>query len=186
VAGWLIQIEQALTRVAPGRRYVQFNMDANIRPDTLTRMQAHEIALRTGIETIDEAREIEDKPPLSDVERAEWLAVHGPQQASVPATREQPQVQPIVVQLPEVDARTFTTVEAPAAPPPAQIHNHVSTPEVQVSVEPPQVTVEPPQVRIDAPITVEAPHTSEPSTTRKTILRDDNGAVIGIEETRSE
>jgi hypothetical protein len=60
-------------------------------------------------------------------------------------------MQPIVVQLPEVDARTFTTVEAPAAPAPAQIHNHVATPDVRVNVEPPQVTVEPAQVRIDAP-----------------------------------
>jgi hypothetical protein len=129
---------------------------------------------------------VEDKPPLTDAERAEWMALHGPQQASVPATREQPQLQPIVVQAPDVDARTFTTVEAPPPPPPAQIHNHVATPEVQVSVEAPQVSIEPPQVRVDAPITVEAPSAAEPVTTRKTIIRDDSGAVIGIEETRSE
>lgn len=184
VAGWLIQIEQALTKIAPGRRMVKFNMDANIRPDTLTRMQAHEIALRTGIETIDEAREVEDKPPLTDAERAEFMALHGPAAPAVPATREA-QLQPIVVQAPDVDARTFTTVEAPAAPPPAQIHNHVATPEVRVNVEPPQVTVEPAEIRVDAPITV-TPPTPEPTTTRKTIVRDDAGAIIGIEETRSE
>lgn len=184
VAGWLIQIEQALTKIAPGRRVVKFNMDANIRPDTLTRMQAHEIALRTGIETIDEAREIEDRPPLTDAERAEFMALHGPVAPAVPATREA-QLQPIVVQAPDVDARTFTTVEAPAAPPPAQIHNHVATPDVRVNVEPPQVTVEPAEIRVDAPITV-TPPTPEPTTTRKTIVRDDAGAIIGIEETRSE
>lgn len=184
VAGWLIQIEQALTKIAPGRRMVKFNMDANIRPDTLTRMQAHEIALRTGIETIDEAREVEDKPPLTDAERAEFLSLHGPAAPAVPATREA-QLQPIVVQAPDVDARTFTTVEAPAAPPPAQIHNHVATPDVRVNVEPPQVTVEPAEIRVDAPITV-TPPTPEPTTTRKTIVRDDAGAIIGIEETRSE
>jgi HK97 family phage portal protein len=184
VAGWLTQIEQSLTKLAPGRRYVQFNMDANIRADTLTRMQAHEIALRTGIETQDEARAVEDKPPMTPDEQAAWLTAYGPKQQAVPATREQPQqVQPIVVQMPEVDARTFTTVEAPAAPAPAQIHNHVATPDVRVNVEPPQVTVEPAQVRIDAPITVEQPQ-SEPVTTHKTIIRDDSGAVIGIEETR--
>ncbi len=27
---------------------------------------------------------------ITDAERAEWMALHGPQQASVPATREQP------------------------------------------------------------------------------------------------
>lgn len=180
VAGWLIQIEQALSRIAPGRCTVRFNMDANIRPDTLTRMQAHEIALRTGVETIDEAREVENKPPLTDAERAEFLALHGPQAPQTPATREMA-VQPIVVRAPDVDARTFTTVEAPPAPPPAQIN--VTSPDVRVNVEPPQVTVEPAEVRVDAPITVEAP---TETTTRKTIVRDDAGTIIGIEETRSE
>ena len=184
VSGWLIQIEQALTRIASGRREVRFNMDANIRPDTLTRMQAHDIAMRLGLETQDEAREVENKSPLTDAERAAWLQVYGPKTPEAPATREAAQVPPIVV-APEVDARTFTTVEAPAAPPAAQIHNHVTTPDVQVSVEPPQVSVEPAQVRVDAPITVEAPQ-QVTATTRKTIVRDDAGTIVGIEETRSE
>lgn len=94
VSGWLTQIEQSLTRVAPGRCYVQFNMDANIRADTLTRMQAHEIALRTGIETQDEARAVEDKAPMTPDEQAAWLTAYGPKQPPVPVTREQPQVQP--------------------------------------------------------------------------------------------
>jgi len=150
VSGWLTQFEQALDRLAPPGQFVKFNMDAGIRADTLTRMQAHEIALRTGVETLDEAREVEDKAPLSDAERQLWVSTYRPQPAQPPVTRES-QMQPIVVQLPEVDARTFTTVEAPAAPAPAQIHNHVATPDVRVNVEPPQVTVEPAQVRIDAP-----------------------------------
>jgi HK97 family phage portal protein len=185
VAGWLTQIEQALTKLAPGRRYVQFNMDANIRADTLTRMQAHEIALRTGIETQDEARAVEDKAPMTAEEQSAWLTAYGPKQPSVPVTREQPQVQPIVVQMPDVDARTFTTVEAPAAPAPAQIHNHVATPDVRVNVEPPQVTL--PEIQVDARTTVQTPP-PEPVTTitRKTIVRDDSGQVVGIEETRSE
>jgi HK97 family phage portal protein len=136
VAGWLTQIEQAMTKLAPGRRYVQFNMDANIRADTLTRMQAHEIALRTGIETQDEARAVEDKAPMTPEQQAAWLTAYGPKQAPV-ATREVQQLQPIVVQPGDVDARSYTSVEAPPAPPPPQIHNHVAPPEVQVDIQPP-------------------------------------------------
>ncbi len=89
IAGWLTQIEQALDTVSPPRQYAKFNMDATIRADTLTRMQAHEIAIRTGVETVDEAREVEDKPPLSDAQRADWLATFRTpaQQSQTPATR---------------------------------------------------------------------------------------------------
>ncbi len=84
VAGWLTQIEQALSgpRFGGGRVYCQFNMDAGIRADTLTRMQAHEIALRTGIETQDEARAVEDKPPLTPDEAAAWLNAYRPTQST--------------------------------------------------------------------------------------------------------
>lgn len=78
VSGWLTQIEQALTLLAPPSQWVGFNMDANIRADTLTRMQTHEIALRTGIETLDEAREVEDKPPLTDEQKAAWMTAYRP------------------------------------------------------------------------------------------------------------
>jgi hypothetical protein len=57
-------------------------MDAGIRADTLTRMQAHEIALRTGIETQDEARAVEDKPPLTPDEAAAWLNAYRPTQST--------------------------------------------------------------------------------------------------------
>lgn len=72
VAGWLIQFEQALSTFAPPGQWLAFNMDAGIRADTYTRMQAHKIALEAGIETQDEARGVEDKPPLTPDEKAEW------------------------------------------------------------------------------------------------------------------
>lgn len=72
VAGWLIQFEQALTMIAPPGQWAAFNMDANIRADTLTRMQSHKIALETGLETQDEARAMEDKPPLTPDQKTEW------------------------------------------------------------------------------------------------------------------
>ena len=84
VAGWLTQIEQAMSqvRVSPPGQFVQFNMDAGIRADTLTRMQAHEIALRTGLETQDEGRAMEDKPPLTPDQHAAWLNAYRPAQST--------------------------------------------------------------------------------------------------------
>jgi hypothetical protein len=41
-------------------------------------MQAHEIALRIGLETQDEGRAIEDRPPLTEAERQQWLDAFGP------------------------------------------------------------------------------------------------------------
>ena len=85
VAGWLVNFEQALTTLAPHRegpsdpeptQFLQFNLDANVRADLLTRMQAHEIALRTGLETQDEGRAVEDKPPLTAAERSEWMSTY--------------------------------------------------------------------------------------------------------------
>jgi HK97 family phage portal protein len=76
---WLVRIEEALSAQLPAPQYVKFNIDALVRSDLLTRMQAHEIALRIGLETQDEGRAIEDRPPLSDAERAAWLDAYRPQ-----------------------------------------------------------------------------------------------------------
>jgi len=55
---------------------------------------------------------VEDKPPLSDAQRADWLATFRTpaQQAQTPVTRE---IAPIVVQAPDVDARTCSATTTP-------------------------------------------------------------------------
>ena len=70
---WFVRFEDALTALMPRPQYAKFNIYAIVRADLLTRMQAHEIATRVGIETTTEARDVEDRPPLTDVERQEWL-----------------------------------------------------------------------------------------------------------------
>ena len=70
---WLVRFEEALTAIMPRPQYAKFNIDAIVRADLLTRMQAHEIALRIGLETNTEGRDVEDRPPLTDTERQEWL-----------------------------------------------------------------------------------------------------------------
>ena len=45
--------------------------DALLRPDTLTRYQAHKIALDAGFLTIDEVRQLEHREPLGEDEPAD-------------------------------------------------------------------------------------------------------------------
>lgn len=74
---WLVRIETALSAVMPRPVFAKFNADAMIRTDTLTRMQVHEIALRTGVESLDEARALEDRPPLTPEQLATWQDIYG-------------------------------------------------------------------------------------------------------------
>ena len=83
---WVRRFESALTAVFPRPQYVKANMDALIRPDIMARMQAHEIGLRTGMETLVEGRALEDKPPLSPEEINEWQNLY--RKSASPATTE--------------------------------------------------------------------------------------------------
>lgn len=71
---WFTRVEDHLTELLPRPQYAKFNVDATLRTDLKTRMESHEIGLRTGILTNDEARRIEDRKPLTEDQKAEWLA----------------------------------------------------------------------------------------------------------------
>jgi len=73
---WFVRVEDALTTLLPQPQYVKFNTDSLVRADLEARMRAHEIALRIGLETQDEGRNTEDRPPLTDEEKAAWMAVY--------------------------------------------------------------------------------------------------------------
>ena len=73
---WVRRFEAALTSVLPRPQYVKANMDALIRPDLMARMQAHEISLRTGMETLEEGRALEDKQPLSAEQISQWQELY--------------------------------------------------------------------------------------------------------------
>lgn len=88
IRSWAVRIEEALSTLMSRPTYSKFNLDANVRADLKTRMEAHEIALRIGLETQPEGRRLEDRPPLTDAERSEWLATWRPQPSTAPATRE--------------------------------------------------------------------------------------------------
>lgn len=69
---WAIRLEALLTEALPKPQYVKFNLDAYVRTDLITRMNAHQIALSAGVETQDEARALEDRPPLTPAEVEFW------------------------------------------------------------------------------------------------------------------
>lgn len=71
------RLEHHLSRLLPANQYVKFNPDAIVRTDLKTRMEAHAIALKAGIETQDEGRALEDKEPLTPAEQKLWLQMYG-------------------------------------------------------------------------------------------------------------
>jgi phage portal protein BeeE len=71
LAAYYIEIEEALTSLLPGRltNIAKMNVDALLRSDTLTRYQAHQIALdaNSGWLNIDEVRATEGLPPVNGI-----------------------------------------------------------------------------------------------------------------------
>jgi HK97 family phage portal protein len=83
LASYLRKIERALTTVLPAGQTARFNYDALLRTDTLTRYQAHGLAVGRWM-TVDEVRGIEDMPPLTAAQRGELAPKTAPAPASPP------------------------------------------------------------------------------------------------------
>lgn len=64
LGGHLARFEQNISLAMPRGTESKANLDAFLRPDTLTRYQAHAIALANHFKTVDEVRELENLPPL--------------------------------------------------------------------------------------------------------------------------
>lgn len=71
LGGHLARFEQTLSLALPRGTVARANLDFLLRTDTLTRYQAHAIALSNGFLTVDEVREIEHRQPLSDANAGE-------------------------------------------------------------------------------------------------------------------
>ena len=61
---YIVEIESALSHLTTRGTMVKINVDSLLRSDTLTRYQAHAIAIASGWMTIDEVRAIEDLPTV--------------------------------------------------------------------------------------------------------------------------
>ncbi|MFD8531522.1 phage portal protein [Streptosporangium canum] len=62
---WLRRAERVLSAMLPRGQVARLNRDALLQSTTLTRFQAHQIALANRWSTVNEVRAIEDKPPVS-------------------------------------------------------------------------------------------------------------------------
>jgi HK97 family phage portal protein len=87
---WLVRLERALSRLTPRGRFVKFNADALLRTDLKSRYEAHALAVRAGITTQNEVRNIEDMPDHAGEHAAElnWppFATSEPTEAPVGPT----------------------------------------------------------------------------------------------------
>lgn len=73
LGGHLARFEAAFTLAMPRGTQAKANLDALLRADTLSRYQAHEIGIRAGFLTRDEARGMEDRAPLTPAQKEELL-----------------------------------------------------------------------------------------------------------------
>jgi HK97 family phage portal protein len=64
VRPWIHRVERAVSRLLPSTQQAKFNAGGFVRPTLKERYEAHEIALRAGFLTVNEVRELENRPPL--------------------------------------------------------------------------------------------------------------------------
>lgn len=78
LGGHLARFEQTLSLHLPRGTEAKANLDSVLRADTLTRYQAHQIGITAGFLTADEARALEDRPPLTPAQREALAPVPRP------------------------------------------------------------------------------------------------------------
>jgi HK97 family phage portal protein len=64
VRPWLVRLERAISTLLPRSQHARFNPDAIVRVALKDRYEAHQIGIAAGFLTVNEARELEDLPPL--------------------------------------------------------------------------------------------------------------------------
>ncbi len=75
---WLVRVETGFSALLPERQYVKFNANAVARSDLKTRMSSYKIAREIGVLSVDEIRELEDRPVLPNGEGADFAPLSAP------------------------------------------------------------------------------------------------------------
>lgn len=83
---WLELLEAAFFRLTPRPQYVKFNIDALLRSDLTTRMNAYKTSREIGLNNVDELRALEDLAPLPGGQGQSYAPLATPQQGG-PALR---------------------------------------------------------------------------------------------------
>lgn len=81
---WTTRFEAVLDQYMPPKVFVRFDLDSSARADMMTRLQAKQIALDTGLETLTEARASENRRPLTPTEYDDFLAYKAAKNSGTP------------------------------------------------------------------------------------------------------
>lgn len=88
---YLREIEESFSVLLPGIQTARFNLDSLLRPDTKTRYEAHEIALRAKFLTPNEVRAMEGLAPITGGDKVTQAAPPpAPAQPPAPTQEEAP------------------------------------------------------------------------------------------------
>jgi HK97 family phage portal protein len=63
---WLLRVERAVSRLLPRTQTAKFNAGGFVRATLRDRYEAHKVGIEAGFLTVNEARELEDRPPLPE------------------------------------------------------------------------------------------------------------------------
>lgn len=74
-----VRLEHHLNRLLNPGLYVKFNLNANVRGDLKSRMDAYEVGLRIGAYTLEQVRDFEDFEMLTPTEVDQWQSWFGKQ-----------------------------------------------------------------------------------------------------------
>jgi HK97 family phage portal protein len=61
---WLARVERAVSGLLPSTQTAKFNAGGMVRATLRDRYEAHKVAIEAGFLTVNEVRELEDRPPL--------------------------------------------------------------------------------------------------------------------------
>lgn len=68
---YLVEIEDALSSLLPGRQQARFNIEALLRADTTTRYQSYKTGIEAGFLEVNEVRDLEHMGPIEETADAE-------------------------------------------------------------------------------------------------------------------
>jgi HK97 family phage portal protein len=63
---WLLRVERAVSGLLPRTQAAKFNAGGFVRATLRDRYEAHKVGIEAGFLTVNEARELEDRPPLPE------------------------------------------------------------------------------------------------------------------------
>lgn len=90
---WYELLEECFAAMLPQPQYVKFSVDSLARADIKTRHEVYKLAREIGLNSIDELRALEDRPPLPDGSGQDFTPLGAPAEPT-PDTQPEPSADP--------------------------------------------------------------------------------------------